>query len=177
MPMLIKLGAIAGLSSVVLVMSLGQSRVFYSMSHDGLLPPFINRVHPRFKTPWITSIITGVGVAVFAALLPVREAGSLCSIGTLLAFVIVCSSVLVLRIREPRLARTFKAPAVWFVAPAGALSSLVLMASLPWPTWRRLIVWFLIGMVVYSLYGHRHSRLRRSAPAGAAPLSDGSPQR
>ena len=174
MPMLIKLGAIAGLSSVVLVMLLGQSRVFYSMSHDGLLPAFVNRVHPRFKTPWITSIITGIGVSVFAALLPVREAGSLCSIGTLLAFVIVCSSVLVLRLREPHLERAFKAPAVWFVAPAGALSSLVLMASLPWPTWRRLIVWFLIGMVVYSLYGHRHSRLHQSAPAGAPSPPDAS---
>ncbi len=169
MPMLIKLGAIAGLSSVVLVMSLGQSRVFFSMSNDGLLPPFINRVHPRFKTPWITSIITGVGVAFFAALLPVREAGSLCSIGTLLAFVIVCSSVLVLRIREPHLERAFKTPAVWFVAPAGALSALVLMAALPWPTWRRLIVWFLIGMVVYSLYGHRHSKLRLGATAAPPP--------
>ncbi len=169
MPMLIKLGAIAGLSSVVLVMSLGQSRVFFSMSNDGLLPPFINRVHPRFKTPWITSIITGVGVAFFAALLPVREAGSLCSIGTLLAFVIVCSSVLVLRIREPHLERAFKTPAVWLVAPAGALSALVLMAALPWPTWRRLIVWFLIGMVVYSLYGHRHSKLRRRSPAAPTP--------
>ena len=95
-PMVIKLGAIAGLSSVVLVMLLGQSRVFYSMSRDGLLPPFVNRVHPRFKTPWIISIITGIGVAFFAGLLPVREAGSLCSIGTLLAFVIVCTSVLVL---------------------------------------------------------------------------------
>jgi len=110
-----------------------------------------------------------VGVAFFAALLPVREAGSLCSIGTLLAFVIVCSSVLVLRIREPHLERTFRVPAVWFVAPAGALSALVLMASLPWTTWRRLIVWFLIGMVVYSLYGHRHSKLHKGVTAKAEP--------
>jgi len=173
MPLLIKLGAIAGLSSVVLVMALGQSRVFYSMSHDGLLPPFINAVHPRFKTPWITSIMTGIGIAFFAALLPVREAGSLCSIGTLLAFVIVCSSVLVLRIREPNLERAFKTPAVWLVAPAGALSALVLMASLPWPTWRRLIVWFLIGMVVYSLYGHRHSKLNRGVSGRAASQPGG----
>ena len=171
-PMVIKLGAIAGLSSVVLVMLLGQSRVFYSMSRDGLLPPFVNRVHPRFKTPWIISIITGIGVAFFSGLLPVREAGSLCSIGTLLAFVIVCTSVLVLRVREPHLQRSFKAPAVWFVAPAGALSAAVLMGSLPWPTWRRLIVWFLFGMVVYILYGHRHSKLHHGLAAKAEPQDE-----
>jgi len=175
MPLLIKLGAIAGLSSVVLVMLLGQSRVFYSMSRDGLLPPFVNRVHPRFKTPWITSIVTGIGVSIFAALLPVREAGSLCSIGTLLAFVIVCTSVLILRIREPEHPRAFKAPLVWFVGPAGALSSLILMASLPWPTWRRLIVWFLIGMIVYSLYSHKHSRLRQGLAAKVEPQGESLP--
>jgi basic amino acid/polyamine antiporter, APA family len=171
-PMVIKLGAIAGLSSVILVMMLGQSRVFYSMSRDGLLPPFVNRVHPRFRTPWIISIITGVGVAFFSALLPVREAGSLCSIGTLLAFVIVCTSVLVLRVREPHLKRAFKAPAVWFVAPAGAVSAAVLMASLPATTWWRLIIWFLIGLVVYILYGQRHSRLHHGLAAKAEPQDE-----
>lgn len=159
MAQLIKLGAIAGLSSVILVMLLGQSRVFYSMARDGLLPPFVSRVHPRFKTPWLTSIVTGVGVCIFSAVLTVREAGSLCSIGTLLAFVIVCTSVLVLRIREPHHERAFRTPAVWFVGPAGAISALVLMAGLPWETWVRLIVWFLIGMVVYFGYSHRHSKL------------------
>src|SRR5574342_567190 len=114
MSSLIKLGAIAGLSSVILVMLLGQSRVFYSMSRDGLLPPFINRVHPRFRTPWITSIITGVIVAFFSAVFTVREAGSLCSIGTLLAFVIVSVGILVLRVREPNLPRVFKTTWVWF---------------------------------------------------------------
>ena len=156
---LIKLGAIAGLSSVILVMLLGQSRVFYSMSRDGLLPPFVSRVHPRFRTPWITSIVTGVGVAIFSAIFSVRDAGSLCSIGTLLAFVIVSVGILVLRIREPNLPRKFTTPWVWFVAPAGALSALTLMAALPWPTWRRLLVWFVIGMVVYLSYGIRRSHL------------------
>ena len=156
---LIKLGAIAGLSSVILVMLLGQSRVFYSMSRDGLLPPFVNRVHPRFRTPWITSIVTGVGVAIFSALFNVREAGSLCSIGTLLAFVIVSVGILVLRVREPNLPRRFKTPWVWFVAPAGALSALALMLSLPWPTWRRLLIWFAIGIVIYFCYGVRRSKL------------------
>jgi APA family basic amino acid/polyamine antiporter len=158
---LIKFGAVAGLSSVILVMLLGQSRVFYSMARDGLLPPFVSRVHPRFRTPWLTSIATGIGVAFFSAVFTVREAGSLCSIGTLLAFVIVSIGVLVLRVREPGLERRFVTPWVWFVAPAGALSALALMLALPWPTWRRLIIWFVIGMVVYFAYGVRHSRLAR----------------
>src|SRR6266567_4723629 len=116
MATLIKLGAIAGLSSVILVMLLGQSRVFYSMSRDGLLPPFVNKIHPKFQTPYLTSIITGIGVAFVSALLTVREAGSLVSIGTLLAFVIVSVGVLVLRLREPNLPRAFTTPWVWFVA-------------------------------------------------------------
>ena len=123
MASLIKLGAIAGLSSVILVMLLGQSRIFWTMADDGLLPKFVSRVHPKFQTPWITTIVTGIVVACFAAIFTVREAGSLVSIGTLLAFVIVSIGVLVLRIREPNLPRTFKTPAVWFVAPMGALSA------------------------------------------------------
>ena len=152
MASLIKLGAIAGLSSVILVMLLGQSRVFWNMSKDRLLPQFVNKVHPRFQTPWITSIVTGVGVAFFAAILPVRDAASLVSIGTLLAFVIVSIGILVLRVREPNLARPFKTPYVFVIAPLGALSALYLMISLTWPTWRRLIVWFVIGMFVYFGY-------------------------
>src|SRR6266446_1820618 len=161
MSSLIKLGAIAGLSSVILVMLLGQSRIFWTMADDGLLPPFVSRVHPRFRTPWITSILTGIGVAIVSALFTVREAGSLVSIGTLLAFVIVSIGVLVLRIREPELPRTFKTPAVWVVAPLGALSALYLMASLPWRTWERLIIWFVIGMVIYFFYGVRRSKLAK----------------
>jgi basic amino acid/polyamine antiporter, APA family len=163
MGQLIKLGAIAGLSSVILVMLLGQSRVFYSMARDGLLPPFVSRCHPRFRTPWITSIITGIGVAIFSAIFSVRDAGSLCSIGTLLAFVIVSVGILVLRVREPNLPRHFKTPWVWLVAPAGAISALTLMAALPWPTWRRLIVWFIIGIVIYFFYGVRRSKLAHAA--------------
>ncbi|PYP72602.1 MAG: amino acid permease [Gemmatimonadetes bacterium] len=162
MATLIKLGAIAGLSSVILVMLLGQSRVFYSMSRDGLLPPFINKVHPKFQTPYITSIWTGVVVAFFAAILPIRDAASLVSIGTLLAFVIVAVGVLVLRVREPGLPRVFRTPIVWFVAPAGALSAAYLMKSLPPVTWERLIIWFAIGMVVYFGYGMRNSKLAKS---------------
>src|SRR5713101_159099 len=159
MSSLIKLGAIAGLSSVILVMLLGQSRVFWTMSRDGLLPQFVNKIHPKFQTPYITSIITGIGVAFVSALLTVREAGSLVSIGTLLAFVIVSVGVLVLRIREPNLPRAFKTPVWWLVAPLGALSALALMISLPWLTWERLIYWFAFGIVIYFGYSLYNSKL------------------
>lgn len=156
---LIKLGAIAGLSSVILVMMLGQTRVFWTMSRDGLLPPFIGNVHPRFKTPWVITIITGIVVAIVGGIIPVGDAGDLCNIGTLLAFVIVSISVLVLRVREPNLPRRFKTPWVWVVAPLGALSALGLMAFLPAQAWIRLVIWFVIGMVFYFIYGVRHSKL------------------
>src|SRR5437879_8487911 len=129
------------------------------MSGDGLLPPIVSRFHPKFQTPWITTIVTGIVVACFAAIFTVREAGSLVSIGTLLAFVIVSIGVLVLRLREPELPRTFKTPAVWFVAPMGALSALALMISLPWLTWERLIYWFAIGIVIYFGYSIYNSKL------------------
>src|SRR6059036_266923 len=163
MATLIKLGAIAGLSSVILVMLLGQSRVFYSMSRDGLLPQVINRIHPKFQTPYITSIVTGIAVAFFAAILPIRDAASLVSIGTLLAFVIVSIGVIVLRVREPNLPRAFKTPAYWIVAPLGAISALYLMIHLSRTTWERLIIWFVIGMFLYFGYGVRNSKLARKA--------------
>jgi APA family basic amino acid/polyamine antiporter len=170
MAKIIKLGAIAGLSSVILVMMLGQTRVLWTMSKDGLLPPIVSAVHPRFKTPYVITIATGVLVAFFAALLPVTDAGNLCNIGTLLAFVIVSLGVFVLRIREPGLPRTFRTPYVWIVAPLGALSSFGLLLTLPLATWIRLLVWFAIGMVVYFLYGVRNSKLAQPAPAQAKPV-------
>jgi basic amino acid/polyamine antiporter, APA family len=173
MASLIKVGAIAGLSSVILVMLYGQSRVFWAMSRDGLLPPFVHHVHPRFRTPWITSIITGVLVSVFAAVFTVREAGSLCSIGTLLAFVIVSVGIMVLRVQHPELRPAFRVPAVWVVAPLGALSALALMVSLPWKTWERLIVWFLVGMIVYFFYGRRHAHLAAPPSTPTAPSGSG----
>lgn len=160
----IKLGAIAGLSSVILVMMLGQTRVFWTMSKDGLLPGFVSRVHPRFKTPYVITIATGVVVALFGGVLRVQDAGNLCNIGTLLAFVIVSVAVLVLRVREPNLPRKFRTPWVWFVAPMGAISALALMAFLPLETWVRLLVWFAVGMVVYFGYGVRRSKLANPAP-------------
>ena len=165
MARIIKMGAIAGLSSVILVMMLGQTRVFWTMSKDGLLPAVVSRVHPRFKTPWLVTIATGVVVAFFGAVMPVRDAGNLCNIGTLLAFVIVSIGVLILRVREPELPRKFKAPLVWVVAPMGAISALALMAALPLMTWIRLGVWFAIGMVFYFSYGVRRSKLAQPAPA------------
>jgi APA family basic amino acid/polyamine antiporter len=159
MATVIKIGAIAGLSSVVLVMLYGQSRVFWAMSRDGLLPECFHHVHPRFRTPWITSILTGLVVAIPSATLNVREAGSLCSIGTLLAFMIVSAGILVLRTRHPELKPAFRTPAVWVVAPLGAASALYLMVSLPGRTWMRLLIWFLIGLVIYFTYSIRKSKL------------------
>ncbi len=162
MASLIKLGAIAGLTSVILVMLYGQSRVFFAMARDGLLPPFVHKTHPRFKTPYLTSIAVGLIVAFFAALFTVREAGELCSIGTLLAFLIVSVGILVLRIRHPEYKANFRVPYVWFVAPAGAISALVLMVSLPRVTWMRLIIWMLIGLMIYFTYSYKHSVLAKN---------------
>ena len=161
MTRVIELGAIAGLSSVILVQLLGQSRVFWSMANDGLLPPVVNKIHPKFKTPYITQIFLGVMVAIPAGFLSVREAASLVSIGTLLAFVIVCGAVMLLRYREPNLHRPFRTPLVWFTAPAGMIFCLYLMSALPWRTWERLFIWLAIGLVVYFAYGRSHSKLAR----------------
>ncbi|MGA8875333.1 MAG: amino acid permease, partial [Candidatus Korobacteraceae bacterium] len=158
---LVKLGAIFGLATVMLVMLLGQSRVFYSMSRDGLLPSWASAVHPRFRTPWISSTIVGGFVAIFAALVPIEILGELVSIGTLLAFVIVCAGVWTLRNKRPDLHRPFKTPWVPVVPILGIIVSLGLMASLPLETWLRLIVWLIIGMVIYYTYGRHHSRVQQ----------------
>ena len=163
---LVKLGAIAGLGSVMLVMLLGQSRVFYSMSRDGLLPAWAGAVHPKFRTPWISSITVGIFVAIFAALVPIGILGELVSIGTLLAFVIVCAGVWVLRVRRPDLHRPFKTPWVPLVPILGIIISFALMASLPFDTWLRLFVWLVIGMVIYFGYGRHHSRVQNTAVGG-----------
>jgi APA family basic amino acid/polyamine antiporter len=166
---LVKLGAIAGLGSVMLVMLLGQSRVFFSMSRDGLLPQWAGTVHPRFRTPWISSIIVGIFVAIFASLIPIGILGELVSIGTLLAFVIVCAGVWILRVKRPELQRPFKTPWVPFVPIMGMVVSLYLMANLPLDTWLRLIIWLIIGMVIYFGFGRRHSRVQIVAAGGKKP--------
>jgi APA family basic amino acid/polyamine antiporter len=142
----------------MLVMLLAQSRVLYSMARDGLLPEWAGRVHPRFRTPWISSIIVGFCVAILASVIPVNILLRLTSIGTLLAFVIVCGGVWVLRVKRPELHRPFKTPLVPLVPILGILISLGLMASLPWSTWLRLIVWLILGLVIYFTYGRKHSR-------------------
>jgi len=157
---LVKVGAIFGLATVMLVMLLGQSRVFFSMSNDGLLPKWASRVHPKFRTPWISTIIVGAFVAIFAALIPIDLLGELVSIGTLLAFVIVSAGVWILRRRRPEIPRPFRTPWVPFVPIMGIVVSGLLMLSLPIDTWIRLIVWLIIGLFIYAFYGRKHSKVR-----------------
>ena len=157
---MVKLGAIFGLGSVMLVMLLGQSRVFFSMSRDGLLPRWASAIHPRFRTPWISSILVGFFVAVFAALFPIGLLGELVSIGTLLAFVIVSAGIWVLRVRRPDLPRPFRTPWVPVVPILAIIVSGALMVSLPRDTWLRLVVWLVVGLVLYFSYGIRHSRVQ-----------------
>jgi basic amino acid/polyamine antiporter, APA family len=171
---IIKIGAIAGLSSVILVMMLGQPRVFYTMSKDGLLPPVFSAVHPRFRTPWLATILTGVVAMFVAGLFPIGLLGELVSIGTLLAFAIVCAGVFVLRFTSPGTNRPFRTPAFWLVCPLGVFFCFWLMYGLPPDTWARLIVWMAIGLVIYFSYGRRHAALRFQAGGSpAVPISSG----
>ena len=161
---IVKIAAIAGLSSVILVMLMGQPRIFYSMSKDGLLPPVFSKVHPRFKTPYVSTIITGTVAMIIAGILPISILGELVSIGTLLAFIIVCLSVMVLRKSKPDIKRPFKTPWVPLVPILGASICFLQMASLPLDTWLRLIIWMAIGFCIYFFYGVKHSKIRQSTP-------------
>jgi APA family basic amino acid/polyamine antiporter len=158
----VKLGAIAGLSSTMLVMLLGQPRIFYSMSRDGLLPPLFGRVHPRFKTPYVTTALTGVVVALVAGLFPIATLTQLTAMGTLLAFVMVSIGVWMLRRTSPELHRPFKTPWMPWVPILGALICLAQMAGLPGTTWIRLIIWLVVGLAIYFLYGQKAAARQRT---------------
>ncbi len=157
---LVKIGAIAGLTSVILVLVLGQTRIFYTMAADGLLPSPFARIHGRFKTPHMTTMVTGAAALVIAGTVPGEDLVKMVSIGTLLAFVIVCVGVLVLRRTHPEFPRTFKTPWVPVVPILGAGLSLAQMIGLPLGTWLRLVIWMAVGLVIYFSFGRSHSKLR-----------------
>jgi APA family basic amino acid/polyamine antiporter len=164
----VEIGAIAGLTSVVTVMMMAQPRIFYAMAQDGLLPAWARTLHPRWRTPHVSTMVTGVGVSVAAGLTPVAVLGELVSIGTLFAFIIVSLGVLTLRYTSPDLPRPFRVPFVPVMPILAILVCFALMASLPRETWERLIVWMALGMVFYAVYGYRNSLLRRQLAGGAA---------
>ncbi len=157
----ISFGAIISMASVLLVFQMGQPRIFFAMARDGLLPRWAAKIHPKYRTPHVTTILTGAFVAFFAAFANINEVIELTNIGTLFAFVLVAIGVLILRIRNPELHRPFRVPFIWFVAPAAVLSCGFLMFQLPRITWERFGLWMFAGLIIYFLYGARHSIARR----------------
>jgi len=164
----IKIAALFGLFSTMLVTLLGQTRIFYSMSRDGLLPRVFSTIHPRFRTPHVSTILVGAIVALTAGLTPIDVLGQLVSIGTLLAFVLVCVGVILLRRKAPEVPRPFRTPWVPFVPIAGAAICLLQMIALPLATWERLAIWLVVGLIVFFTYGWRHATTRQRAPTSAA---------
>jgi len=162
---LIKIGAVAGLSSVILVMLLGQPRIFFTMSKDGLLPPVFSKVHPRFKTPYMSTIIVGVVAMVLGGLFPIGVLSKLVSLGTLLAFTSVCLAILILRKRQPDTPRPFKTPFTPFIPILGIVSCLGITLFLNIYAWVTMLVWLAVGLVVYFTYGMKHSTLTKNSNA------------
>ncbi|MBP3227211.1 MAG: amino acid permease [Bacteroidaceae bacterium] len=167
------LAILIGYCSVMIVQLLAQSRIFMTMSHDGLLPPVFGRIHPRFRTPALNSAIFMVGIAVLAMFIPARVAGEMCSIGTLLAFTLVCAGVLIVRRTMPDAPRAFRTPLVPWVPVAGIVTCVTLMIFLPADTWIRLVLWMVVGLDIYSLYGVRHSRMGAEFDSAAGSARKG----
>jgi basic amino acid/polyamine antiporter, APA family len=153
-------GALFGLTSVIITMIIPQARIWLTMSHDGLLPKVFGAIHPKFRTPHISTLITGVCSATLGGCLPIGILGELVSIGTLIAFIVVCIGVLVLRYTRPDLKRPFRVKWIWFVSLMGVLFCAAMAASLPSGTWLRLILWSVLGILIYLFYGYKKSRLR-----------------
>ncbi|HEY3694540.1 amino acid permease [Phenylobacterium sp.] len=164
----VTVGATVGLASTILTLLYGQSRIFYAMSRDGLLPPMFSAVNRNRRTPWLGTLLTAAFAALLGGLFPIGLLGELVSMGTLLAFALICGGVIYLRIKEPNLKRTFKTPFIWVVAPLGVLSCLYLVSSLPAATWIRLFVWMAVGLVVYFGYAYHHSRFHEAKKLAAA---------
>jgi APA family basic amino acid/polyamine antiporter len=162
---MVTVAILAGFSSVILVMLLGQSRVFYSMSHDGLVPKVFSEVHPRFRTPYKSNMLFFVFTGLFAAFIPEDIVGEMTSIGTLFAFMLVCAGVWIMRHKRPDMKRSFRVPAIPFVATAGILVCGSMIYGLGWTNWLRLGVWLAIGLAFYFSYGIRHSRLNEAGQA------------
>ena len=154
----VEIGALIGLSSVVLVMIIGQPRIFMIMARDGLLPPVFTRIHDKYKTPHINTVITGIGIALLAAIFPLDILGDLTSMGTLIAFAAVCIGVLVLRRTQPDLPRPFRIKGAWAVCIAGVVSCMILLSTMTAHNWALMIAWTVIGLLIYFLYGYRHSK-------------------
>jgi APA family basic amino acid/polyamine antiporter len=156
----VEIGALIGLSSVVLVMVIAQPRIFMIMANDGLLPKVFTRIHPTYRTPHINTVITGIGIALLAALFPLDVLGELTSMGTLIAFAAVCAGVLILRRTQPDLPRPFRIPAAWLVCSLGVLSCLALLSAMTLHNWMLMGVWTVVGFAIYFGYSFKHSRLR-----------------
>jgi APA family basic amino acid/polyamine antiporter len=156
---LLAFGAVVAMTAVLLVFQLGQPRILMTMSRDGLLSPWFAKIHPKYRTPHVTTILTGVFVGVFSAVANIDEIVQLTNIGTLFAFILVCIGILILRRREPDRPRKFRAPLVPLTPMLGIAMCLILMAGLPWLTWKRFILWLAAGLVIYFIYGVRRSRL------------------
>jgi APA family basic amino acid/polyamine antiporter len=174
---IISLGAVFATTSVLVVFQLGQPRIFFSMARDGLLPAWAARVHPRFRTPHVTTILTGLAVGIVAAFANIDEIVQLTNIGTLFAFVLVAAGIIILRHTNPDQPRPFRTPLVPFVPIAAIVSCGYLMAQLPWVTWVRFVVWLAVGLLFYVVYGYRHSAMRHPPSRGGTSVRQAPPSR